>query len=49
MEVQIDKNDMGIREKSGLQKTLQDEINLPGSMPEKLKGRRCDRSHQVDR
>ena len=34
---QIDKNDMGIREK-WFAKTLQDEINLPGSMPEKLKG-----------
>ena len=37
MEVQIDRNDMGIREK-WFCKTLQDEINLPGSMPEKLKG-----------
>ena len=34
---QIDRNDMGIREK-WFAKTLQDEINLPGSMPEKLKG-----------
>ncbi len=34
---QIDRNDLGVKEQ-WYKKTLSDEINLPGSMPEKLKG-----------
>ncbi|WP_321334234.1 sugar-binding domain-containing protein [uncultured Bacteroides sp.] len=34
---QIDRNDLGMKEQ-WYQKTLKEEINLPGSMPEKLKG-----------